>query len=304
MDGLLHQRGGLLHFLQTDVHRAGDVDKDALGPLDRSLQQGAGNGHTGGFLGLALAGSPAHAHVSHTCVLHNGRHVGKVQIDEAGVADQVGNGLHCLTQHIVGDLKGVGKGDLLVRGVLQPLVGDDDQRVHLILQLGNAALRLLHPAAALKAKGLGDHGHGENIHLLGDLRHNGCAASAGAAAHAGGDEHHIGVLQRFGDLVPALLSGLAAHLGVGAGALTVGQLFADLDLICSTGNIQCLLICIHGHELHTLGAGADHAVDHVVAAAAYADYLDVDNGLGAGLQSKCHNVPPAVFCTKGRSAAL
>ena len=50
MDGLLHQRGGLLHFLQTDVHRAGDVDEDALGPLDRSLQQGAGNGHTGGFL--------------------------------------------------------------------------------------------------------------------------------------------------------------------------------------------------------------------------------------------------------------
>ena len=101
MDGLLHQRGGLLHFLQTDVHRAGDVDKDALGPLDRGLQQGAGNGHTGGFLGLALAGSPTHAHVSHTCVLHNGRHVGKVQIDEAGVADQVGNGLHRLLENIV-----------------------------------------------------------------------------------------------------------------------------------------------------------------------------------------------------------
>ena len=58
MDGLLHQRGGLLHFLQTDVHRAGDVDKDALGPLDRSLQQGAGNGHLGGLLGLARQQSP------------------------------------------------------------------------------------------------------------------------------------------------------------------------------------------------------------------------------------------------------
>ena len=69
----------------------------------------------------------------------------------------------------------------------------------------------------------------------------------------------------------------------------MGQLFADLDLVCSTGNIQCLLICIHGHELHTLGAGADHAVDHVVAAAANADDLDVDHGLGAGFQSKCHS---------------
>ncbi len=141
MDGLLHQVGGLLHLLQTDVHGAGDVDEHALGAVDGGLQQGAGNGHLGGLLGLALAGGAAHAHVGHAGVLHDGGHVGKVQVDEAGVPDQVGDGLHRLAQHVVGDLKGVGKGDLLIGGMLQPLVGDDDQGVHLVLQLRDAALR-------------------------------------------------------------------------------------------------------------------------------------------------------------------
>ena len=304
MDGLLHQRGRLLHFLQADVHGAGDVDEDALGPLDRGLQQGAGNSHPGCFLRLALAGGTAHAHVRHAGIFHDGGHVGKVQIDEAGISDQVRDGLHRLPQHVIRDFKRVGKGDLLIRGVLQALIGNDDQRVHLVLQLGNAAFRLLHPAAALKAEGLCHHRYGEDIHFLGDLRHDGCAAGAGAAAHTGGDEHHVGVLQRLGNLVAALLRGLAAHFGVRTCALSMGQLLADLNFIGGAGYIQRLLIRVHSHELHTLGAGADHAVDHVVAAAAYADYLDVDNGLGAGLQSKCHNVPPAVFCTKGRSAAL
>src|SRR5699024_10123026 len=87
--GLLHQVGGGLHLLQADVHGAGDVDQHALGAVDRGLQQRAGNGHLGGLLGLVLAGGPAHAHVGHARVLHDGGDVGKVQVDEAGILDQV-----------------------------------------------------------------------------------------------------------------------------------------------------------------------------------------------------------------------
>ncbi|CAN4034292.1 DUF2262 domain-containing protein, partial [Dysosmobacter welbionis] len=279
----LDQAGGLFHLLQTDVHGAGDIDEHALGPLDGGLQQGAGNGHLGGLLGLALAGGPTHAHVGHAGVLHDGGDVREVQVDEAGIPDQVGDGLHRLAQHVVRDLEGVCKGDLLVRGVLQPLVGDDDQGVHLVLQLRDAGLCLLHPPAALKPEGLGDHRHGEDVHLLGDLRHDGGAASAGTAAHASSDEHHIRVLQCLGDLAAALLRALAAHLGVGSGALTVGQLFADLDLIGGAGYVQRLLVGIDRHKVHALGAAADHAVDHIVAAAAHADDLDIDNGIGTGL---------------------
>ena len=66
---------------------------------------------------------------------------------------------------------------------------------------------------------------------LGDVSHDGGCAGAGAAAHAGGDEHHICVLQGLGDLVAVLLGGLAAHLRVGTGSLAVGELLTDLDLI-------------------------------------------------------------------------
>ena len=173
--------------------------------------------------------------------------------------------------------------------MLQPLVGNDHQGVHLVLQGLDALFRLLHPAAALKAEGLGDHGHGEDFQLLGDLRHDGRRAGAGAAAHAGGDEHHVGVLQSLGNLIAALLGGLAAHVRVRAGALPMGQLFADLDFIGGAGNIQGLLVRIHRHKFDALGAGAHHAVDHVVAAAAHADDLDVHNSIGAGLQSECHS---------------
>ena len=38
-------------------------------------------------------------------------------------------------------------------------------------------------------------------------------------------------LQGLGNLGAALLRGLAAHLGVGAGALALGQLFPDLNFI-------------------------------------------------------------------------
>ena len=226
--------------------------------------------------------------MGHAGVLHDGGDVGEVQVDEAGVPDQVRDGLHRLAQHIVRDLKGVGKGDLLVSGVLQPLVGDDDQGVHLVLQFPDAGLGGPHPAGALKAEGLRDDAHGEDVHLLGHLRHDGSAAGTGAAAHARGDEDHVGILQGLGDLAAALLGGLAAHLGIRAGPLAVGQLLADLDLIGGAGDIQRLLVRIHRHELHTLGAGLHHAVDHVVAAAADADDFDINDGLGTGFQSECH----------------
>ena len=288
MGGLLDQVGRRLHFLQTDVHGAGDIDQHALGAIDGGLQQGAGDGHLGGLLGLVLAGSPAHTHVGHPRILHDGGDVGKVQVDEAGVLDEVGDGLDRLTQHIVGDLKGIGKGDLLVGGKLQPLVGDDDQGVHPGAQVLDAPLGLLHTAAALEVEGLGHHAHGEDAQLLGDVGHDGGRAGAGAAAHTGGDEDHVGLLQHLGDLVAALLGGLAAHLGVAARALALGELLTDLYLVGRGGIFQRLLVRIHGDKVHALHAGAHHAVDYIAAAAAHADHLDRNDGIRPGVQSKSH----------------
>jgi hypothetical protein len=61
--------------------------------------------------------------------------------------------------------------------------------------------------------GLGDHGHGQDAHLLGHFRHDRGRAGAGAAAHAGGDEHHVGAFQHFGDALAILQRGLATDSG-------------------------------------------------------------------------------------------
>ena len=111
---------------------------------------------------------------------------------------------------------------------------------------------------------------------MGRLGHDRGSARAGAAAHAGGDEDHIGVLERLGDLVAALLGALAADLRVGARALTVRQLFADLNFISGGRHVERLLICVHRDKVDTARTGAHHAVDHVVAAAANADDLDLN----------------------------
>ena len=222
------------------------------------------------------------------CILHNGGHVGKIEVDEARVADQVRDALHRLTQHVVRDLERVGKGDLLVGRVLEALVRDDDERVDLGLELFDARFRLRHAAAAFKTEGLRHDADGQDARLARDLGNNGRAARAGAAAHASGDEDHIGVLERLGDLVAALLGALAADLRVGARALTVRQLFADLDFISGGRHVERLLICVHRDKVDAARTGAHHAVDHIVAAAANADDLDLNYVFRTGLQSECH----------------
>ena len=227
--------------------------------------------------------------MGHAGVLHDRGHVGKVQVNKSGVFNQVRDGLHRLAQHVVGHLKGIGQGDLLLGDKLQPVIGDDHQGIHLGPQVLNAQLRLLHPAAAFKGEGLGHHTHRQDVHFLGQVGQDGGRPRPGAAAHAGGDKHHVGPLQGLGNLGAALLRGLAAHLGVGAGALALGQLFPDLNFMVCAGDSQCLFIGVHGNELNALHTRFHHAVDHVAAAAAYADHLNIYNGLCSGIQSKRHD---------------
>src|SRR5216683_1849351 len=70
------------------------------------------------------------------------------------------------------------------------------------------------PAHALEREGLGDDRNGEDAHLLGDLRNHRCGASAGAAAHSGGDEGHVRAAQGIGDLLAGLERCGAPGLGL------------------------------------------------------------------------------------------
>jgi len=57
-----------------------------------------------------------------------------------------------------------------------------------------ASFGLGHPVAALELEGLGDHADGEDAMFLGRPGDHRRAAGAGAAAHAGSDEYHVGAV--------------------------------------------------------------------------------------------------------------
>ena len=112
----------------------------------------------------------------------------------------------------------------------------------------------------------------------------GCGAGAGAAALAGGDEHHVAPAQCVLELVVALLGGAAADLGLRAGAETLRQLAADVDLRLRVRHLQLLDVGVDRDELDLRDAGVHHPVDRVQAGAADADdadQRDVRRGLAA-----------------------
>ena len=286
----LHEHGGRLDIVEPHFLGAGDVDEHAARAVDRGLHQRAGNGHLRGILRLVLAGGTAHAHVRETGALHNGGHVGKVEVDEAGVLDELGNAAHGLDENVVRDLESVGQRNLLGAGVFQTVVRDDEEAVHAAHQLADALLRLQRAAAALPGERTRHNADGEDAGILRGLSHDGSRSRAGAAAHTGGEEYHIGTLERLGDGVAALLGGALSDIGVGARALAVRQLFADLDGLLRAGNSESLFIGIDRDELHALRIAGRHAVDNIVAGAADADDFDGDNVLR--VFGDCHSIYP------------
>ena len=93
-----------------------------------------------------------------------------------------------------------------------------------------ACSALLHAALALEREGLGDHGDGERAEFAREICYDGRRAAARAAAEAGGDEDHVGAVERLEDFFGVFERGLAADLGVGAGAQPLGELGAELQL--------------------------------------------------------------------------
>ena len=109
---------------------------------------------------------------------------------------------------------------------------------------------------------------------LGDLGHHRRGPGAGAAALAGGDEDHVGALERLFDLRPVLLGGQSTHLGVAAGAEAPGQLPSDVQLQIGIAHQQGLGIGVGGDEFDSPQSGLDHAVDGVDSATTHAHHFD------------------------------
>jgi hypothetical protein len=154
------------------------------------------------------------------------------------------------------------------------IVGDHDQRVHVFSQAGNALFRLALALATFKPEGLGDYAHGEGPHLLGHLGQDRCRSGAGAAAHAGGDEHQVSALQGFLQFIAGFLGGLLANHRVAAGAQAPSELLAQLDAPLGGGLQQGLGIGVQHPVAHPLQVGGNHAIDRIAAASAHTDHFN------------------------------
>ena len=277
MRSLLYQVGRCLHVLEAHVGRARDVDEHAVGTVDGGLHQRACNRQTGGLLGLALAGRVADAHVGIARILHDAGHIGKVKVDKAGVLDKIGNAGNRLAQDIVRDLKGVGQGDFLIRGIFQPVVRDDQQRIDLAEQLFDAGLGLIHSPLAFEFEGLGYDTDGEHAGVSGDICNGRRGTGSGSAAHTGRDKHHIGIFKRSRNGIPAFLRSASAYRRIRSGTLSAGNLFPDLNLLVGIRDGKRLFVGVDSDELDTLGAVLHHAVHNVVARSAYTYDFDRDD---------------------------
>ena len=170
----------------------------------------------------------AHHGVAHAG--HDAAHVGEIAIDQTRRVDDVADALHGLPQDIVGHAERVHETGALGSQFQQLIVGNGDDGIDDARQFRQALLGLLAALGPFETEGLGDDGHGERAQFLGERRHHRSRASAGAAAQAGGDEHHVGAFQQVDDALGVFERGLPPDRRVRARAQAVGDLGADGQL--------------------------------------------------------------------------
>ena len=285
---LLHEASGLVDLEQTEVGTALDRQQDAVGAVDARLEQRARDSEFGGLHRAVLATGRTDAHERRAGTLHDGLDVGEVEVDQTWGRDEVGDALDTGQEHLVGRAEGVKHRDGAVADRQQPVVRDDDERVDLFAQRGDAELGLVRATTALEGERAGHDTDRQSTEAAGDLRDDGRTTRARATTLTGGDEHHVGALEDLFDLLSVILRRLTTDLGVGAGTETARQLTAHVELDVGVTHEQGLGVGVDRDELHTLEADLDHPVDGVDATAADTDDLDD----GQVVLGSCHEKRP------------
>ena len=239
--------------------------------IEQVVDQRVGDRGFGGGQRALVAGGFAGAHHRLAHLPHHGADVGEVEIDQAFLDHQIGDAGDARIEHLVGHREGVGEGGLFVGDPEQVLVRDDQQRIDHLVQFGDAGLGGAHAALAFEVERLGHHADGEDAHLARGLGDDGRCTGAGAAAHAGGDEHHVGAGEMIAKLVDDLLRGGRADVRLRSGAEALGHLRAHLHDALRLRHRQRLRVGVGDDEVDALQPGGDHVVDGVAAGATDAE---------------------------------
>ena len=188
-------------------------------------------------------------------------------------------------QHRIRHVEGVGKCGALIRQTEQVLVRDDDQGIDKGLHLLDPGFGLSHAALSLKVEGLGHHTDGQDATLAGSAGDHGCRTGASAAAHAGGDEHHVAIGKLAHHGFDALFGGSAPDVWLRAGTKSLRNRRAKLDLAAGKRMRKRLSIGVRNEEINPVKVGIDHVVDGIAAGAANTDNGDARTQFLHGLRN-------------------
>ena len=183
-------------------------------------------------------------------------------------------------QHLVGHAEGVGERRFLVGDAEQVLVRDDDQRVHDILQFLQSGVGKAHALHPFEMERFGHHADREDAAIPGRPRDHRCRAGSGAAAHAGGYEHHVAPVQMLGNLIDLFFSRRPADLRPRSGAKALGNIQTELDLPFAFGLGEGLRVRVRNNAHDSFDVGVEHVVDCVAAGAANAEDDDARSQFG------------------------
>jgi hypothetical protein len=137
------------------------------------------------------------------------------------------------------------------------------------LCIGNALLGDPHPPFALEMERLGDHPDRQDTHFARGASDHERGPTARAAAHPGGDEHHVGAREVSADLVQHLFGRRATDIGTRAGAEPCGHLHAHLDDALGLRHGERLDVGIGDDKIDPLQPRPDHVVHGVSARTAH-----------------------------------
>src|SRR5213594_667098 len=251
-----------------DVHegsgRGADVDVDQ-GRIDRLFDRLFRAVVTIGF---------AQADHRDPAALHDRLDVVEVQVNEAGLRDDLRDSFDRPHQHIVRDLER--RIQRQTRDEFKEFViRDHDDRVREVAEFLEAILGVLGSDRSLGPEGERADRDREGARLLRQLREDRGAACAGAASEAARDEDHVRPLDDGPEFVRRFAGGLLADLGECPGPEAPRDPASQEELVRRPDDQEMLGVRVRGEELRPDDAGLDEPVDRVAAAPSNADDLDV-----------------------------
>ena len=147
-------------------------------------------------------------------------------------------------------------------------------------ELLDAALGRLLAAHAFELERLGHDADGQDALLLRRPGDDGCSTRTGAAAHAGGDEGHMGACEMVEDFGQRLLGGGGTDLRLRSGTQPLRQGCTHLNATLRGVLHESLRIGVGDDELDPLKPALDHVVDGIAAGTSNAENGDAGLEIG------------------------